>query len=125
MRISDWSSDVCSSDLDLVAAELAQLLGAELRHIAALVADLAADDGAVVAEIAHDRHGDGRLAAAPLADHADPPAPAQGPVDADPLPGLAGAREVGATDDPALQLRPPVAFSRSRPAVLPPPPTPP
>src|SRR3546814_19958826 len=55
---------------DLVAAELAQLLGAELRHIAALVEDLAAADGAVVAEIAHDRHGDGRLAAARLAEPA-------------------------------------------------------
>src|SRR3546814_19067180 len=100
MRISDWSSDVCSSDLDLVAAELAQLLGAELRHIAALVEDLAADDGAVVAEIAHDRHGDGQLAAARLADQADALALVQGHVEVDHRRDLAGAREVGETEVP-------------------------
>src|SRR3546814_5512242 len=95
MRISDWSSDVCSSDL------------------------LAADDGAVVAEIAHDRHGDGRLAAARLADQADALALVQGHVEVDHRRDLAGAREVGETEVPALQDRPAVAFFRSGHDVLP------
>src|SRR3546814_6673388 len=112
MRISGWSSDVCSSDLlaerhrrvqrshrllvdhgDLVAAELALLLGAELRHISALVEDLAADDGAVVAEIAHDRHCDSRLAAARLADQADDPALVSGHVQVDHRRVLDGGRQ--------------------------------
>src|SRR3546814_14512761 len=84
----------CVAHGDLVAAELAQLLGAELRHIAALVEDLAADDGAVVAEIAHDRHGDGRLAAARLAAQADALALVQGHVEVDHRREPAGARAV-------------------------------
>src|SRR3546814_3932835 len=122
MRISGWSSDVCSSDLlaerhrrvqrshrllvdhgDLVAAELAQLLGAELRHIAALVEDLAADDGAVFPGIPHDRHGTGRLAAARPPDQADAPPLVQGHVEVDHRRDLAGAREVGEPKVPQLQ----------------------
>src|SRR3546814_15699657 len=84
MRISDWSSDVCSSDL------------------------LAADDGAVVAEVADDRHGDGRLAAAGLADQADALALVQGHVEVDEGRNLTGAGEVGGAEILAFQERPDV-----------------
>src|SRR5690606_39537571 len=64
----DWSSDVCSSDLDLAATQPAQLLLREIRHVAALVEDAPTGDAPVPPEIAHDPHGDGGLAAAGLAD---------------------------------------------------------
>src|SRR3546814_9211294 len=82
MRISDWSSDVCSSDL------------------------LSADDGAVVAEVADDRHGDGRLAAAGLADQADAFPLVQRHVEVDDGGNLTGAGEVGDAEILAFQDRP-------------------
>src|SRR3546814_20629875 len=82
MRISDWSSDVCSSDLDVVAH------GAEeQRDVLHHEADAAADVGGVVLPQIHAVHqdgalgrlveadeqpADGRLAGADAADDADP-----------------------------------------------------
>src|SRR3546814_4691256 len=41
MRISDWSSDVCSSDLLLCGALLSQVMGGGDDHLLALVFDQA------------------------------------------------------------------------------------
>src|SRR3546814_3265826 len=46
MRISDWSSDVCSSDLDLVAFQVRSLLKSDWQNIDAENDD--AIDGAVL-----------------------------------------------------------------------------
>src|SRR3546814_20029057 len=50
MRISDWSSDVCSSDLRRAAAAWTDLVGpdADVRHAASLEADVRAYHQAVV-----------------------------------------------------------------------------
>src|SRR3546814_8212542 len=42
MRISDWSSDVCSSDLDALATQLAQIEHA-IRPVATRIEELAGD----------------------------------------------------------------------------------
>src|SRR3546814_19825786 len=44
MRISDWSSDVCSSDLDHIGFEK---IGGHARAIADIVPDVVGDDGGV------------------------------------------------------------------------------
>ena len=90
---------------DLVAAQLPQFLVAEVGHVPALVAHLAADDAAVLAEVAHDRHGDRRLAASGLADQADALAAPEGQVEVDDRRDLPRPGEVGDAEAAALQDR--------------------
>src|SRR3546814_7470787 len=61
MRISDWSSDVCSSDLEIVEA-------LEPQHIALSLADLDSDDAVDIFEDLDEEAQQRILAALPRAD---------------------------------------------------------
>ena len=80
------------------AADVAQFLVRHGRHVAALEPDRSLHDAAVVAQIVHDRHGDGGLAAAGFAHQPVAFAPLQPEREIRHRRNLADAGEVGDAD---------------------------